>query len=196
LFFAAGDYQAFERVLREALDRIPIRLLAFCLMPNHWHLVLWPKVDELPRFMHWLTLTHAKRWHATHQSVSSGHVYQDRYHAVPVQSDLHLLSVLRYVERNALRAGLVTRAEEWRWGSLWRHCNFCDDVPLSEWPILRPHDWVDIVNEGQTGRDLADIQAAITSGRPIGDEDWSAAAAVRLGLPNVRKGRPIKKRQA
>src|SRR5918993_1616120 len=111
LFFSSADYRAFESVLVEALDKVSIRLLAYALMPNHWHLVLWPVHDELPRFMHWLTLTHAKRWHAAHQSTSTGHVYQNRYHAVPVQSDAHLVTVLRYVERNALRAGLVRRAE-------------------------------------------------------------------------------------
>jgi putative transposase len=190
LFFNAADYSAFERVLRDALRQVPIRLLAFCVMPNHWHLILWPEKQELPRFMHRLTLTHAKRWHAAHRSVSTGHVYQNRYQALPVQSGVHLLTVLRYVERNALRAGLVRRAEDWRWGSLWRRCNSCDDLPLAEWPILRPPNWVDVVNEPQIARELADIQRAIKNNRPIGDGNWKTEAAARFNVRLAERGRP------
>lgn len=194
LFFKPADYLAFEGVLREAVCRIRIRLLAYCVMPNHWHLVVWPIADELPRFMHWLTLTHAKRWHRAHGSTATGHVYQSRYYAVPVQSDRHLLGVLRYVERNALRAGLVERAEQWRWCSLWRCCNFCDDLPLCEWPVLRPADWIEMVNQPQTLAELAAIQKAITRGRPIGDEGWTHEMADRLGVRCWGpRGRPAKR---
>lgn len=192
IFFGDADYAAFERVLAEALHRIPTRLLDYCVMPNHWHFVLWPEIDEIPRFMHWLTLTHAKRWHESHGSTGTGHVYQNHYHAVPVQSELHLLTLLRYVERNPVRAHLVERAEDWRWGSLWRRCNFREDLPLAEWPILPPPDWIRIVNEPQTGRELAEIQMALKLGRPIGDADWSSEMAKRFGLPVRGRGRPRK----
>jgi putative transposase len=192
IFFCAADYAAFERVLREALHRVPTRLLDYSLMPNHWHLVLWPEEAELPRFMHWLTLTHAKRWHEAHGSTGTGHVYQNCYRAVPVQTDVHLLTLLRYVERNPVRAHLVERAEDWRWGSLWRRCNFCEDVPLTEWPILQPRDWLRIVNEPQTARELAEIQAALKKGRPIGEPEWNSAMAERFGLRLRSGGRPRK----
>src|SRR5260370_19957288 len=82
-------------------------------MPTHWHLVLWPAADgELTSFLRWLTLTHSIRWHKHYHSTGSGHVYQNRFKAFVVAEDEHLLSVLRYVERNPVRAGLVRRAEE------------------------------------------------------------------------------------
>jgi len=97
------DYVAFERVLIEAVARTQTRLLAYCLMPNHWHLVLWPRDDgELSKFMGWLTLTHTQRWHAHRHSTGSGHVYQGRFKSFPVQEDDHFYSACRYVERNAL----------------------------------------------------------------------------------------------
>ena len=122
LFESPGDYAAFERVLAEAAARVPgARLLAYCVMPNHWHLALWPRADgELSEFLRILTLTHAQRWHAHRGSAGAGHVYQGRFKSFPVQRDDHFLTLCRYVERNPLRAGLVRRAERWRWSSLWR----------------------------------------------------------------------------
>ena len=101
------DYIAFEKVLAEAVERTETRLLAYCLMPNHWHLLVWPRKDgELSRFVGWLTLTHTQRWHAHRHSSGSGHVYQGRFKSFPVQEDEHFYTVARYVERNGLRANL------------------------------------------------------------------------------------------
>jgi putative transposase len=120
IFEKTVDFEAFERVLGDAYARVATRILGYCIMPNHWHLVLWPSRDgELTQFMAWLTLTHTQRWHAHHQSAGAGHLYQGRFKSFPVQADDHFLTVCRYVERNALRAGLVARAEDWRWSSLW-----------------------------------------------------------------------------
>ena len=113
LFETPADYEAFEKVLGEGHDRFPMRILAYCLMPNHWHLVLWPRRDEeLSRFMAWVTLTHTQRWHAHRQSAGAGHLYQGRFKSFPVQADEHFLSVCRYVERNALRAAMQTATRE------------------------------------------------------------------------------------
>src|SRR6266516_466726 len=122
LFTSDPDYAAFERAIAEAAARVPgARLLAYCVMSNHWHLVLWPRRDgELSDFLRLLTVIHAQRWHAHHHSAGTGHVYQGRFKSFPVQRDEHLLVLCRYVERNALRARLVRRAEHWRWCSLWR----------------------------------------------------------------------------
>ena len=142
LFQDAGDYQAFEKVLAEALDREPtMRLCAYCLMPNHFHLMLWPKSDgQLSRFMQWLSMTHAARWHAHRHSGGRDHLYQSRFRSFPIQQDEHFLEVCRYVERNALRANLTEKAELWRWGSAWARrgreaeLNAC----LSPWPVKFP----------------------------------------------------------
>ena len=110
LFRKAADYAAFLRVFDEALERHPLRVLGYCLMPTHWHVVLWPEAEgQLSSFLRWLTLTHSIRWHTHHHSTGSGHVYQNRFKAFAVAADDHLLTVLRYVERNPLRAGLVER---------------------------------------------------------------------------------------
>ena len=151
LFEKPADYDAFERVLDEAHRRTPTRILGFCLMPNHWHFVLWPREDgELTEFLRWLTHTHTMRWHAHHHTGGTGHLYQGRFKAFPVQTGEHLYSLLRYVDRNALRAELVERAADWRWGSLWRQQSGSAEqrALLADWPLPRPQDW----NEWSTSR--------------------------------------------
>jgi putative transposase len=115
IFDDDGDFAAFEGILADAVTRYAMRLLAYCVMPNHFHLMLWPGGDgDLSRFMQWLTLTHIQRWHTHRHSTGSGHLYQGRFKSFHVQSDDHFLTVCRYVERNALRAKLVPQSEDWR----------------------------------------------------------------------------------
>jgi putative transposase len=104
LFDKDADYAAFERVMDEALVKHPMRVLAYAVMPNHWHFLLWPRQDgELTAFLRWLTHTHTMRWHAHHRTGGTGHLYQGRFKAFPVQSDEHFYAVARYVEQNPLR---------------------------------------------------------------------------------------------
>jgi putative transposase len=150
LFEKDADYQAFQRVLAEALEKHPTRLLGFCVMPNHWHLVIWPREEgELTEFVRWLTHTHVMRWHAHHKKSGTGHLYQSRFKSFPVQADEHFDTVLRYVERNARRANLVDRAEARRWSSLWLRGYGGPDANklLHAWPL--PADWVRLVNRPQ-----------------------------------------------
>jgi putative transposase len=108
LFETPTDYEAFEHILRETLDESPMRVCAYLLMPNHWHLLVWPAGDgDLAAFMQRLTVTHVRRWQQHRDYAGLGHVYQGRYKSFPVESDEHLWVVARYVERNALRANLV-----------------------------------------------------------------------------------------
>jgi putative transposase len=123
LFCKEADYAAFERVIEESHAREPLRILAYCVMPNHWHWVVWPEPGadrRVSEFFRWLTVTHTQRWHAHYHTSGTGHLYQGRFKSFPVETDEHLYTVLRYVERNAVRADLVARAEEWRWSSVWR----------------------------------------------------------------------------
>src|SRR5205823_12105222 len=107
------------------------------------HMVLWPERDgELTAFLRWLTHTHSMRWHAHYHTGGTGHIYQNRFKSFPVETDEHLYTVLRYVERNALRANLVTRAEEWRWCSLWRRGHGDLQEWLHRWPVATPANWV------------------------------------------------------
>jgi putative transposase len=141
IFESDGDYEAFERILAEGGERFRPRLLAYCLMPNHWHLVAWPEKDGvLSRFVGWVTLTHTRRHHAHRHTVGTGHLYQGRFKSFPVQQDEHFYAVCRYVERNAFRAGLVERPDDWRYSSLWRRTHGAAKAQawLSAWPVSRP----------------------------------------------------------
>ncbi len=195
LFFKAEDYAAFERVLGEAHARVPLPILAYCLMPNHWHFVVQPRDDDqVADFMQWLTQTHTQRWHAHYHTAGTGHLYQGRFKNFPVQPDVHLLLVLRYVERNALRANLVERAEQWRWGSLWRREQGVGTGLLAAWPLALPADWVAFVNEPQTAEELAALRRSVNRGAPFGSDEWQAETVEEFGLQYTlrRRGRPRK----
>ena len=109
------------RCAGEAKEQFSMRILAYCLMPNHFHFVLYPSnARDMSKFIQWLTLTHTQRWHQTNNTKGTGHLYQGRYKSFLIQDDNHLISVIRYVERNPLRARLVKKAENWGFGSLAR----------------------------------------------------------------------------
>lgn len=197
IFQDEGDYRAFERILAEVQERMPMRILAWCLMPNHWHLVLWPDRDgTLSDFMRLVALTHTQRWHAHRTSAGTGHLYQGRFKSFVVQQDAHFLSVCRYVERNALSAGLVQRAENWRWSSLARlHGGGFDASPrIDPWPIPRPSDWIEQVNQQTTFKDIDALQSCLQRGTPYGAPQWVKSAARLLGLESTLhpRGRPKK----
>ena len=189
VFHKDGDYAAFRRLLREAQERTPVRLLAYCLMPNHFHLAVRPAGDrDLSRFMQWLLTANVRRYHRHYHS--SGHVWQGRFKAFPVQDDEYLLAVLRYVERNPVRAGLVGRAEAWPWSSA---SPVRDGGPVLDLgAVRRPADWLAYVNEPQTEAEVAALRACVARGRPYGAEAWAAETAGRLGLESSLRpiGRP------
>ena len=138
LFKKRAEYNLFEKVLEEAKERMDMRILAYCVMPNHWHLVLYPRNDgDLSKFVNWLTLTHTQRWHAVHHTIGHGHLYQGRYKSFLCEEDQHFIKLARYVERNSLRAKLVKHAEDWQWGSVWRRANGTakQRALLDEWPM-------------------------------------------------------------
>ena len=223
LFHHDPDYAAFERTLAQAVGREPsIRLCAYCFMPNHFHLVLWPTDDgELSRFMQWLTMTHTQRWHAHRHTGGRGHLYQSRFKSFPIQTDRHFLSVCRYVERNPLRANLVKQAQRWRWSSLWLRENNTPEkrghkpliVPTSDsvtpatppplanllapWPLPIPRDWITRVNQPENEKELAALRTATDRGRPYGDPDWTTRTAHALHIQSSLRppGRPKKQKQ-
>ena len=195
IFRKEADYEAFERILAEGLARYEVQLYCFELMPSHWHLVLRPNRDgEMSRFVRWITATHTMRYHAHYHTSGEGHVYQGRFKSFPIQDDGHFLAVCRYVERNALRAKLVQRAEAWRWGSLWRWRQKPEPVPRlsSPWPIPRSPNWVERVNEPLTKGELDAIRRSAKRGSPFGERSWLESTAKRLGLVSTLRprGRP------
>src|SRR5579871_6302201 len=173
VFHKDGDFAAFVKRLRRAGERVPVRLLAYCLLPNHFHLVLWPRADgELSDYMMWLLTAHVRRYHQHYHG--SGHVYQGRFRSFPIQEDAHLLTVLRYVERNPVRAGLAERAEDWPWSSaaLWNKpeprllpvsgaAADLFEVPcLHPGPVSRGTDWLAHVNTELHEADLKRVRSS------------------------------------
>lgn len=199
IFEKDRDYAAFEKVLAETQELVPVRIISYCLMPNHWHLVLRPLHDgDLGRFMQRLTTTHVRRWHLHHGSVGRGHLYQGTYKSFPIEEDDHLYTVIRYVERNPVRPTLVERAQKWPWSSLWRWLNpaeHADKPVLCTWPIPRPADWVIRVNRALTKKEIEAVLASVKRGRPFGSESWQEKTAVQLGLQSTfrPRGRPRSK---
>jgi putative transposase len=195
IFFKEGDYAAFLQLMAEAQHRHPLRILHYCLMPNHFHFEVWPATPvAVPLFMRWLMNAHVRQYHQHYQTCGTGHIYQGRYKNFPIQSDRHLLTVAKYVEANPVRAGLVEHAEDWRWSSL----STDDSVvrpELTAGPVARPANWVEWVNLGASKEELNAIRKSVRRGRPFGDDAWTAEVASTYGLDFTvrRAGRPRKK---
>lgn len=199
IFDSDKDYQLFERILEEGVEQYDMRLLSYCLMPNHWHLVLYPKSNgDLARFMGWLTNTHTRRWHTARGTIGQGHLYQGRYKSFLCQDDNHFLTLVRYVERNARRAQLVKKAENWRWSSAWRRERGTTKQKklLSIWPVSRPKNYSLWLNQAQTEAEEEAIKRSITKGNPYGEDSWVTGVVKRFGLEQtLRKvGRPKTRR--
>jgi putative transposase len=194
-----ADFALFEQVLAEAHARVPLRVLGYVLMGNHWHFVVWPRRGQeaqVSDFFRWLTVTHSQRWHAHHGTAGTGHVYQGRFKSFPIAADEHLLSVLRYVERNPVRAKLVSRAERWRWGSLYRRTQGTAEerALLTESPVPLGRLWTQHVNKPQTEAELDAIRRCVTRGQPFGSAAWQKKVTRQLGLEYTfrPRGRPRK----
>ncbi len=203
IFDEESDFDAFERILKEAVGRFPaIKLYAYCVMPNHWHLLLEPgEAKMMSAFVGWITITHTTRWQKHRQLVGEGHLYQGRFRSFMVQPGPHFLKVARYIERNPLRASLVERAENWRWGSLWRDTTGTAEQNriLSPWPEAvgpRPTDWLEIVHQPQTDSELEAVRLSLRRSRPFGDAEWQKVVIAKYGQESTLRppGRPRKKK--
>ena len=193
VFHESADYSAFIQLMAKAQEHVQLPLLAACLMPNHVHLVVQPSADgDVARWMQWLFTTHARHYHAKYQT--TGHVWQGRYKHCAVQNDHYLITLLRYVERNAMRASLVARAEDWRWGSLNWRLRRATHLELTAPPMKLPNWWVDFVNQPQTAAEVEDIRTSVNRQRPYGDASWIVSQARMAGLEQTlcSVGRPRK----
>lgn len=146
IFRNPDDYKGFLLLLREAGQRFAVSLFVYCVMPNHFHLILRPDAPRaLSAYMHWLTTTQVRRIHQSYGTVGEGHIYQERFRNVTVTSETQFVNACRYVEANPLRAGLVDRAEQWPYSSCSSE-QLVGRPPLAPWPIPRPSPWLDLVN--------------------------------------------------
>ena len=190
VFHKDGDYTAFLDLLATAKATYPVRIFGFCLMPNHFHLVVQPATDKaLSPFMQWWMTSHVRRYHRHYRS--HGHVWQGRFKSFPIQQDGHLLSVLRYVLRNPVRAGLVEHAMDWPWSSL-RFPHMSDPTPVET-----PTDRLSWIDQPLFDHELAALRTCVNRQQPFGTTDWQAVTATTLGLESTlrRRGRPRKSQE-
>ena len=188
LFKTEAHYQDFLALVEESLNFVDMRILAYCLMPNHWHVVLYPRADgDLAKFMQRITLTHTQRYHAQTRTAGYGHIYQGRYKSLPVETNQHFLTLVRYVERNAKRAGLVKKAQDWPGSSVYARLygNAEQKRLLSPWPLAEPKDYVPWLNQPQPKEEIENIRSAIQRSRPYGSEQWVSKAVAQFGLENT-----------
>ena len=196
IFKKRADFVAFEQILAEGLERMEMRLCGYCIMGNHWHMLLWPvNDDDVSEFLRWVTLTHTQRWHAAHGTAGIGHVYQGRFKSFPVESSAHYLTVLRYIESNPLRAGLVKDSREWQHSSLAiRNGIEKEGLVVNPGPVRVSNNWNRLVNILPGESIDAKLQNCIKRGCPFGNDNWIKTISQKLGLQMTLRprGRPKK----
>lgn len=198
IFHNEDDYRLFESLLEHAKEYIvDMRVLAYTIMPNHWHLVLYPMKDgDLSLFMHWLTTTHTRRQHVAKENIGGGHLYQGRYKSFLVDADSYVLSVIKYVERNPVRAKLSSKCEEWQWGSAWRRIYGTNKQRkfLSPSPTPFPEKYRAWINTDNKEEEISELRNSVNKGVPYGREKWAANMVEEHKLfPTLRRpGRPKK----
>jgi len=191
IFRKHADYTQFEEVLEEAVERTDMGIAAYCIMPNHFHFALQPKNDgDVQAFMGWLTKTQTLRWHASHGTIGHGHLYQGRYKSFIVNTDEYYLTLMRYIEQNPLRAHLVNRTEEWKWGSAYRRYHGTAEQKhiLDTWRVSEPAAYQKELNVLQKEDILSEVRNAITKGVPLGGASWRAELIDSLGLGYTMRG--------
>lgn len=191
IFENDAEYSHFESLLKEGKELIGMRILAYCIMPNHWHLVLYPRKDtDMGEFMRWVTTTHVRQRRVMTDTVGHGHLYQGTYKSFPVETDKHLVDLIRYVEQNPLRAKLVTHAQDWRWSSLWRReqGSIKEKKLLSELPTELPSNYLKSVNILLKNEKLDKMRYSVNKGKPFGSELWIDTMIETFGLKNTTRG--------
>ena len=197
IFNNDADFEAFEKILAQGQQRSNMRIVGYCLMHNHWHLLLWPINDgDLSVFMHWITLTHTQRYQASHSTTGTGHIYQGRFKSFPVQGNDHYYTLLRYIEANPVKANIVKNASCWPWSSYHSHVGKKSDttIKICKSPSDLPENWASLVNTPLPKNKIKKIQHAISRGCPLGEKEWVEATAEVLKLQSTIRpiGRPKK----
>jgi putative transposase len=185
------DYEAFVNLMKEAKIRYAVKIFAYCLMPNHFHIVVMPhQSEDLSKWMQWLLTSHVRRFHKHYGT--SGHIWQGRYKSFLIQKDSHLLTVLKYVEGNPLRAGLVNSANNWLWSSHGESIHKGDHSLIDEVPVELPKEWSKFVNESIAEKELEKLRQSVSRQSPYGDSLWQVDVSKTLGLESTirPRGRP------
>jgi len=193
VFHKDKDYEAFISIMEEAKVHYHVNVFAYCLMPNHFHMVLMPdKAEDLSKMMQWLMTSHVRRYHRHYGT--SGHIWQGRYKSFLIKMDSHLLSVLRYVEGNPLRTGLVNSAKDWLWSSHPTPTGKKSRLLIDEIPIELPKDWGRYIDEPMTEKELDKLRQSVNRQSPYGNSSWQIQVSKKLGLESTMRprGRPAK----
>jgi len=197
IFSTDKEYEDFEKILFEAVEKFKMRLVAYILMPNHFHLVLHPQYEgEIQKFMHWLTLTHTQRWHATTKTIGYGHLYQGRYKSFLVEEDSYLWTLLAYVECNAIRAKLVKSVKGWKWSSYYKrlHGTALQKKLLATESIAWPDNYEKLLSQSEEQENLKTIRNSVNRGKPFGSDVWTDRILKKFNLEITerKRGRPRK----
>jgi len=193
IFHKEHDYKAFIDLMIYAKKRNPIKIFAYCLMPNHFHLIVMPKKsEELSKFMQWLMTSHVRRYHNHYET--SGHVWQGRYKSFMIQKDNYLLTAIRYVEGNPVRAGLVRTARDWVWSSHKETISDRYKLLIDNAPVELVENWTRYVDETWVDHDLKKIRESVNRQSPYGDKRWQKINAEKYNLMSTirSRGRPRK----
>jgi len=198
IFNTHQDYACIEKILEEIMETSNMGILAYTIMPNHWHFLLCPaKNGDLGKFMHSLTNTHTRKVKAETKTNGTGPLYQGRYKSFIIEKNTHLLAVLKYIERNPVRAGLVAKVEDWRWGSAWRREYGSDKQKklLATLPVPLPAAYRSWINKPESPNELEQLRTSVNKGGPFGGESWVNKTVKQFGLEATLRnpGRPAKK---
>ena len=181
----------FESLLLEGVELIGMRILAYVIMPNHWHLVLYPHKDgDISEFMRWITTTHVRQRRVKTKTVGSGHLYQGAYKSFPIEEDKHLIDVIRYIEQNPLRANLAPRAQDWQWSSLYRRerGSVEDKKLLAPLPTELAANYLESVNQVLQELSINRIRHSISKGAPLGSDEWVAYMVGEYTMEGTQRG--------
>jgi len=193
IFHKDQDFAVFIQIMKEAKKHFSIDIFAYCLIPNHFHMVLMPnQPDHLSMWMHWLMSTHANRYRQHYKT--TGHLWQGRFKSFIIQNDEHLITVLRYVEANPLRAGLVFSAKDWLWSSLRERIDERTETIISDLPFELSSDWIKFVDEPLTKKELERIRQSVIRQSPFGTLEWQNEISKELKIECTLRprGRPRK----
>ena len=201
VFGSEGDFHAFLKAIADLKERMPFDLYGYCLMSNHIHLLVRPRKLSISRIVQSLLVSQTQRFHRFHRS--GGHVWQGRFKSPVIQDDDHLLTVLRYIEANPLRAGMVERAGDYPWSSFACHGEGRNDPlldavasyeALATYAAVRQRRWSAYVHAQPEEAETAAIRRSSATGLPYGEAGWvdRLAARLKLDLTIRARGRPRK----
>ena len=195
VFSTDKEYERFEKIIEKAAEEIGVKIIAYVIMPNHWHFLLYPGKDgDLGLFMHQLTNTHTRQVKSLTKTIGTGPLYQGRYKSFIIQKNEHFLTVLKYIERNPVRAGLATVAEDWRWGSAWRRTYGTPKQKklFADSPVDLPANYRHWINAPESLRELEQIRTSVNKARPYGADDWVRKTVKQFNLDATLRnpGRP------